>query len=142
MTTSRLETVIVGAGQAGLAVSYYLSKLSQDHVVLEQADQPGEAWRNHRWDSFTLNTPRWQSRLPGVQYGEDDPGGFMPKQEVVAHFETLARKLPVRYRARVVAIERDDGCGDYVVEIDGGETLRARNVVMATGLYQTPKVRP
>jgi len=140
MTTTRLETVIVGAGQAGLAVSHYLSKLSQDHVVLEQADRPGEAWRNHRWDSFTLNTPRWQSRLPGVQYGEDDPGGFMPKREVVAHFETLARKLPVRYRARVVAIERDSGCGDYVVEIDGGETLRARNVVMATGLYQTPKV--
>ena len=52
-TTTALNTVIVGAGQAGLAVSYYLSKLSQDHIVLEQADRPGEAWRNHRWDSFT-----------------------------------------------------------------------------------------
>jgi putative flavoprotein involved in K+ transport len=139
-TTTAENTVIIGAGQAGLAVSYYLSRLSQDHVVLEQADQPGEAWRNHRWDSFTLNTPRWQSRLPGVQYGEDDPDGFMPKQEVVSHFENLAQKLPVRYRARVVAIERDNGRGDYVVKIDGGETLTARNVVMATGLYQTPKV--
>jgi putative flavoprotein involved in K+ transport len=63
-TTTAVNTVIVGAGQAGLAVSYYLSKISQDHVVLEQADRPGEAWRNHRWDSFTLNTPRWQSRFP------------------------------------------------------------------------------
>lgn len=100
-TTTAVNTVIVGAGQAGLAVSYYLSKLSQDHVVLEQAEGPGEAWRNHRWDSFTLNTPRWQSRLPGVQYGEDDPDGFMPRDEVVAHFENLARPLPVRYRTRV-----------------------------------------
>ena len=53
MSTTTVNTVIVGAGQAGLAVSYYLSKLSQDHIVLEQADRPGEAWRNHRWDSFT-----------------------------------------------------------------------------------------
>jgi putative flavoprotein involved in K+ transport len=52
-TTTALNTVIVGAGQAGLAVSYYLSKLSHDHMVLEQTDRPGEAWRNHRWDSYT-----------------------------------------------------------------------------------------
>jgi putative flavoprotein involved in K+ transport len=138
--TAYVNTAIIGAGQAGLSVGHYLTGLSVDHVVLEQADHPGEAWRNHRWDSFTLNTPRWQSRLPGVQYGEDDPDGFMPKQEVVAHFEELARQLPVRYRARVIAIERDSKRGDYVVEIDGGETLRARNVVVATGLYQTPRV--
>jgi len=56
-TTTTVNTVIVGAGQAGLAVSYFLSGLSQEHVVLEQAALPGEAWRNHRWDSFTLNTP-------------------------------------------------------------------------------------
>jgi cation diffusion facilitator CzcD-associated flavoprotein CzcO len=98
--TGFTNTIIVGAGQAGLAVSHYLTKLSVDHLVLEQADGPGDAWRNHRWDSFTLNTPTWQSRLPGVQYGEDDSDGFMPKQEVVAHFEELARRLPVRYRAR------------------------------------------
>src|SRR5215831_18411816 len=128
-TTTTVNTVIVGAGQAGLAVSYFLSGLSQDHVVLEQAAQPGEAWRNHRWDSFTLNTPRWQSRLPGVRYGEDDPDGFMPREEVVAHFEDLARQLPVRYRARVVAIERDGNSGNYVVEIDGGERMVTRNVV-------------
>jgi putative flavoprotein involved in K+ transport len=138
-TTTTVNTVIVGGGQAGLAVSYYLRRLSVDHVVLEQADRPGEAWRNHRWDSFTLNTPRWQSRLPGVRYREDDPDGFMPKNEVVAYFEALARNLPVRYRARVLAIERDGNSGIYVVEIDGGERIVARNVVVATGLYQTPK---
>src|SRR6516162_1901226 len=138
--TNTVNTVIVGGGQAGLAVSHYLRRLSVDHVVLEQADRPGEAWRNHRWDSFTLNTPRWQSRLPGVRYRQDDPDGFMPKNEVVANFEALARNLPVRYRARVVAIERDGNSGNYVVEIDGSERMVARNVVVATGLYQTPKI--
>jgi putative flavoprotein involved in K+ transport len=138
-TTTTVNTVIVGAGQAGLAVSYFLSRLSQDHVVLEQAAQPGEAWRNHRWDSFTLNTPRWQSRLPGVQYGEDDPDGFMPREEVVAHFEELARQLPVRYHARVRSIGLDN-TGQYEVQIEDGEQIRARNVVVATGLYQAPKI--
>src|SRR6516164_1010944 len=138
--TNIVNTAVVGGGQAGLAVSHYLRRLSVDHVVLEQADRPGDAWRNHRWDSFTLNTPRWQSRLPGVRYRQDDPDGFMPKNEVVAYFEALARNLPVRYRTRVVAIERDGNSGNYVVEIDGDERLKARNVVVATGLYQTPKI--
>lgn len=57
------NTVIVGAGQAGVTVSHYLTQLSHDHIVLEQADRPGDAWRNHRWDSFTPNTPNWPSRL-------------------------------------------------------------------------------
>ena len=136
--TTTVNTVIVGGGQAGLSVSHYLTKLSVDHLVLEQAGQAGDAWRNHRWDSFTLNTPRWQSRLPGVIYGEDDPDGFMPKREVVARFEDLARRLPVRYRARVTAIEPQRG--GYVVELDGAEKIEARNVVVATGLHQAPKI--
>ena len=138
--TSNVNTVVVGGGQAGLGVSHYLTKRSVDHVVLEQADHPGEAWRNHRWDSFTLNTPRWQSRLPGVRYGEEDSDGFMPRDEVVAWFEELARPLPVRYRARVVAIQRDSKDDCYAIEIEGGERIKARDVVVATGLYQTPKI--
>src|SRR5580704_12945585 len=95
---TKVNAVVVGGGQAGLSVSHYLKQLFVDHVVLEQASKPGEAWRHHRWDSFTLNTPRWQSRLPGVRYGEDDPDGFMPRQEVVAYLDALARRLPVRSR--------------------------------------------
>ncbi|MGY8664214.1 NAD(P)/FAD-dependent oxidoreductase [Bradyrhizobium sp. UFLA05-109] len=138
--STHVNTVIVGGGQAGLAVSHYLTRLSVNHVVLEQADRPGEAWRNHRWDSFTLNTPRWQSRLPGVRYGDDDPDGFMARSEVVAHFETLARGLPARFGARVVAIERNPMSGSYTVEIDSDERITAHNVVVATGLYQIPKI--
>jgi putative flavoprotein involved in K+ transport len=133
-------TVVVGGGQAGLSVSHYLTRHAVEHVVLEQADWPGDAWRSRRWDSFTLNTPRWQSRVPGARYGKDDPDGFMPKQEVVAHLEELASRLPVRAGARVTSIERDTRRGDYLLTIDGGETMKARNVVMATGLYQTPKI--
>jgi putative flavoprotein involved in K+ transport len=138
--STTMNTVIVGGGQAGLSVSHFLTKLSVDHLVLEQADMPGEAWRNHRWDSFTLNTPRWQSRLPGDRFGGDDADGFMPKDEIVARFEELARPLPVRYGARVVAIERDSASGTYVVEIDGDRKITARNVVVATGLHQTAKI--
>ncbi|WP_024512826.1 NAD(P)/FAD-dependent oxidoreductase [Bradyrhizobium sp. ARR65] len=137
--TTRVNTVVVGGGQAGLSVSHYLTIHAVEHVVLEQADLPGDAWRSHRWDSFTLNTPRWQSRVPGARYGADDPDGFMPKQEIVAHLEALASRLPVRTRTRVASITPDQR-GDYVVKIDGGETISARNVVMATGLYQTPKI--
>jgi Pyridine nucleotide-disulphide oxidoreductase len=135
-----VNNVVVGGGQAGLSVSHYLKQLSVDHVVLEQADKPGEAWRNHCWDSFALNTPRWQSRLLGVRNGEDDSDGSMPRREVVAHLDEMAQRLPVRTRARVVSVTRDAATGDYVVSIDGGEKIRARNVVVATGLYQTPKI--
>jgi putative flavoprotein involved in K+ transport len=138
--STRVETVVIGAGQAGLSVSYYLKELSHDHLVLEQADLPGNAWRNHRWDSFTLNTPRWQSRLPGVPYAADDPDGFMPRGEVLFYFERLARQLPVRYRLRVSRLERDGDRGLYLIATDKDETIVARNVVVATGLYQTPKV--
>lgn len=132
---TKVNTVVVGGGQAGLSVSHYLTQHAVEQVVLEQADLPGDAWRSHRWDSFTLNTPRWQSRVPGVRYGEDNLDGFMPKQKVVAHLKALASRLPVRTRARVASIARNKR-GDYVVTIDG-ETIEARNVVMATGLYQT-----
>jgi putative flavoprotein involved in K+ transport len=138
--TPIVNTVVVGGGQAGLAVSHYLTDHAINHVVLEQADRPADAWRNRRWDSFTLNTPRWQSRVPGVRYGEDDPDGFMPKHEVVAHLDELARQLPVRTRARVTNIRRYGGNGCYVVETSDGATITARNVVVATGLYQSPKI--
>ena len=138
--TLRVETAVIGGGQAGLAVSYYLAREGHEHLVLEQCDRPGEAWRNHRWDSFTLNTPRWQSRLPGVHYRADDPDGFMHRNEVVAYLKDLADPLPVRYRALVTSVERDSRSADYVLKLSGGEKITARNVVVATGLYQTPKI--
>ena len=109
MSTTRIETVVVGGGQAGLSVSYYLTRRGREHVVLEQADAPANAWRNHRWDSFTLNTPNWQSQLPGAKHRAVNPDGFMTRAEIVAYFEDYVRRfhLPVRYRTHVNRVERD-----------------------------------
>jgi len=136
------DTVIVGGGQAGLAVSYHLGREAREHVVLEQADRPAEAWRNHRWDSFTLNTPNWQSRLPGAEDPGANSDGFASREEIVDYFEAYAKRfrLPIRYRARVSSVERDPRSGMFVVTIEGGERIQTCNVVIATGLYQTPKV--
>src|SRR5215470_13721645 len=79
----RIDTVIVGGGQAGLALSYYLKRQGREHVVLERASAVADAWRNQRWDSFTLVTPNFQVRMPGAEYDGDDPDGFMPRSEVV-----------------------------------------------------------
>jgi putative flavoprotein involved in K+ transport len=137
-----VETVVVGGGQAGLAVSYCLTRQGHAHVVLEQSTLPGEAWRNHRWDSFTLNTPNWQTKLPGAAYNGPDPDGFMTRNEVIAYLERYVEEfqLPVRYGVRVERVERNEKSGLYWVWTSDGSPITARNVVIATGLYQTPKV--
>jgi len=137
-----IDTVIVGGGQAGLSLSYHLSRQGREHVVLEQASGPAEAWRNHRWDSFTLNTPNWQSALPGAEYHGDAPDAFMSRDDVVAYLENYARRfrLPVRYRRRVSKVEREPRSSDYIVTMADGEQIQTHNVVIATGLYQKPKV--
>jgi putative flavoprotein involved in K+ transport len=139
--TEHMETVIVGGGQAGLAVSYYLSQQGRAHAILEKAAQPAEAWRNHRWDSFTLVTPNWTVRMPGAEYQGDDPDGFMPRDEVVAYLEEYIERfrLPIRYGVRVSSVEAN-GAG-YLVHTDEA-TVEAANVVMATGLFQQPKILP
>ena len=71
----QIETIIVGGGQAGLSTSYHLKQLGREHVILEQAEQAGNAWRNDRWDSFTLVTPNWSIQLPGAHYDGSGAGG-------------------------------------------------------------------
>jgi len=137
--TTHVNTVIIGGGQAGLAVSYFLALQGRDHLVLEQADAPAEAWRNHRWDSFTLNTPNWQSQLPGAPHA-GDPDAFMSRPEMIAYLERYAKDRPVRYGSRVVSVRRDGRWGSYLVATADGHTFVARNVVIATGLYQKPNV--
>jgi putative flavoprotein involved in K+ transport len=136
----QIETVIVGGGQAGLAVSYYLQQQHHEHIVLEQAAQAGNPWRNERWDSFTLLTPNWTIRMPGAEYRGDDPHGFMPRAEVVAYFERYVEQfgLPVRYGVRVTAVEPLPGAKGYRVTTSS-DSYQAANVVMATGLFQRPK---
>ena len=82
----RIETVVGGGGQAGLATSYQLTQLGREHVVLEQAAHAAPVWSNERWDSFTLVTPNWATRMPGAVYDGPDPDGFMSRDEVIAYF--------------------------------------------------------
>ena len=82
------STVVVGAGQAGLAVSHELERHGVDHVVLERGEV-AQRWRE-RWDSFCLVTPNWSVQLPGAHYDGDDPDGFLPRDGVVGHLERYA----------------------------------------------------
>ncbi|MGH2616471.1 MAG: NAD(P)-binding domain-containing protein [Thermomicrobiales bacterium] len=138
----RVDTIIVGGGQAGLATSYYLTQQGREHVVLEQAAQPAPVWRNERWDSFTLVSPNWTLKMPDAEYDGPDREGFMPRDEVAAYFERYVDRfgLPVRYNTRVVAVEPSDGVGYRVATPE--RTFQASNVVMATGFEQSPKIPP
>jgi putative flavoprotein involved in K+ transport len=137
-----IETVIVGGGQAGLATSYYLTEFGREHVVLEQAAQAGSVWRTQRWDSFTLVTPNWAFKIPGIEYNGADHEGFMPREEVVTHFDQYIKRFqpPIQYNTRVVSIEPMNGKG-YQVQTSE-RTFTANNVVMATGFFQQPKTPP
>jgi putative flavoprotein involved in K+ transport len=141
MKASRIDTVIVGGGQAGLAVSYYLKQAGRDHVVLERASAVANAWRNQRWDSFTLVTPNFQVRMPGAEYDGDEPCGFMPLSEVIRYFDDYLERfsLPVHCGVEVTSVEQKGEA--FLVRTSEGD-YAAENVVIATGLYQSPKVPP
>jgi len=134
----RTSAVVVGAGQAGLAMSYELTRRSIDHVLLERGDL-ASSWRMGRWDSLRLLTPNWQSRLPGYRYCGDDPDGYMTMSQVVDYLVGYATTIaaPVRTNTAVTSVRAaDDG---YRVETTDGE-WSARSVVIASGACSVPAV--
>jgi len=135
-----VETVIVGAGQAGLAMSYYLSQRDREHIVLERA-RIAERWRTQRWDSLMFQFPNWSMELPGRPYTGADPDGFSHKDEVLAFIEDYAAwiKAPVTTGIEVLSLRRASRPGCYVVLTSAG-VIEARNVVIATGPYQRPRI--
>lgn len=137
--TEQVDTLIIGGGQAGLALSELLLQKGRPHLVIEQAAQPAEAWRHHRWDSFTFVTPNWSIKMPGGAYDGPDPDGFMSRDEIVAYFEEYIKRhnLPIRYNVRATSVTKCDE--RFQVETTAG-TFEAKNVVIATGTYQTPKI--
>jgi putative flavoprotein involved in K+ transport len=134
-----LDVVIIGAGQAGLAVSYHLRALGIDHVVFERGEV-GESWRSQRWDSFHLNTPNWANGLPGLEFDPDRPDDFAHRGEVVSFFERYVRSfdLPVSPLTPVHRVQRR-GEGGYSVHTDDGST-RAHAVVLASGAMSRSRV--
>jgi putative flavoprotein involved in K+ transport len=135
-----IDTVIVGAGHAGLAVSRLLTDAGRDHVVLDRGGV-AERWRTERWDSLHLLTPNWMSRLPGWCYSGPDPDGYSSAAELVRYLERYAAsfRAPVISDTTVVEISetRGPGCVRFRV-ITGSGTWHARHVVVATGPHGRP----
>ncbi|WP_424934608.1 MSMEG_0569 family flavin-dependent oxidoreductase [Amaricoccus macauensis] len=132
--------VIVGGGQAGLSVSYYLSRKDIDHVVLER-EEKFHSWRENRWDSFCLVTPNWQCRLPDFNYAGDDPNGFMLKDEITDYLDAFAKSFDPPLREHVTVTRVAHLGAGYVVETSAGDWT-CEQVVIATGGYDAPIVPP
>ncbi len=132
------DTLIIGAGQAGLAMSRCLTDAGTDHVVIERG-QVAERWRSERWDSLRLLTPNWATRLPNLTYDGDSPQGFMTARELVSRFERYASDFdaPVHEHTSVDSVTRtDDG---FDVQTSEGSWSAGR-VVIATGWCDRPRV--
>jgi putative flavoprotein involved in K+ transport len=131
------EVVVVGAGQAGLAIGYFLGRQSRRFVILDAADSIGSAWRG-RWDSLTLFTPRRYSGLPGLPF-PGDPEGYPDRDEVIGYLERYAEtfELPIELNCPARRLTEQDG--RLVLQVDG-RTITADQVVVATGPFQQPFV--
>ncbi|WP_376094206.1 NAD(P)-binding domain-containing protein [Roseomonas sp. CCTCC AB2023176] len=135
----RIETVVIGGGQAGLAVSHHLRERGREHVVLERG-RIAERWRSERWDSLHFQFPNWMMRLPGQAYAGPDPDAFMPRDGVVDFLASYAVRIAAPLRCGVeVGVLRVNETGRFRLEARQ-TTIEAGNVVVATGPYQCPRV--
>lgn len=136
-----INTLVVGAGQAGIAASEHLGQLGVEHLVLER-QRIAQAWRTGRWDSLVANGPAWHDRFPGLEF-KGDRDGFPGKDEVADYFEDYVRqiKAPVRTGVEVRRVKRNQGRPGFTVETSEG-VIEARNVIAATGPFQVPVIPP
>ena len=134
--TDRHEVIVVGGGQAGLAIGYFLSQQRRDFKILEAADAPAVAWRA-RWESLRLFTPVRYDSLPGRPF-PGDPYSYPIRDEVVSYLTDYARdfELPVELNSRVRSLRRVDG--HYILELED-RTYESDQVVVATGPFQVPR---
>jgi putative flavoprotein involved in K+ transport len=139
--TEHIDTVVIGAGQAGLATGYHLAQRGEEFLILDAEERVGDGWRR-RWDSLRLFTPARYSGLPGLAH--PDPGAYLGKDKVADYLERYAERfaLPVRHGVRVTALEK--AADGFRLSTSAGEKgateLRARNVVVASGATRVPAV--
>ena len=142
MTNEEVEVVVVGAGQAGIAMSDHLGQRGIPHVVLER-DRIAERWRSQRWDSLVANGPAWHDRFPGLEFADVGPDEFASKEQVADYFVAYATKIaaPIRSGVDVTSVRRHDGGPGFRVETTDG-VIDTRFVVAATGPFQRPVIPP
>ena len=138
----QIDTLVVGAGQAGVAMSEHLSKNNIPHVVLEKS-RIAERWRTGRWDSLVANGPAWHDRFPGMEFKQSGPDAFPGKEEVADYFVDYARMIdaPIRTGVEVFRATRNEGRAGFTVETSEG-VIETRNIVAATGAFQHPVIPP
>jgi len=142
MSTEIVNTLVVGGGQAGLAMSEHLRDNEVEHLVLER-DRIAERWRTNRWDSLVANGPAWHDRFPTKEFGDIGGDGFPTKHSVTAYFEEFAEQIeaPIRCGVEVLSAEQDQSGSGFIVETTQG-TIKAANIVAATGPFQHPVIPP
>ncbi|HEY9354158.1 MAG TPA: NAD(P)/FAD-dependent oxidoreductase, partial [Nocardioides sp.] len=142
MSNEQIEVLVVGAGQAGVAMSEHLSDNGVPHLVLER-DRIAERWRTMRWDSLVANGPAWHDRFPGLEFQDVAADAFATKDQVAAYFEAYAEKIaaPIRTGVEVTSVTRNQGRPGFRVETSDG-VIDARYVVAATGPFQRPVYPP
>jgi len=142
MTCEKVNTIVVGAGQAGIAMSEHLGKNGISHIVFER-EQIADRWRHGRWDSLVANGPAWHDRFPGMEFEDFDPDAFVPKDAVADYLIAYAEKInaPIRSGVEVTKVLRNEGKPGFLVSTSAGE-FEADNVIAATGAFQNPLIPP
>ncbi len=142
MSLEKVDTLIVGGGQAGLAMSEHLHNRGVPHIVLER-DRIAESWRTRRWDSLVANGPAWHDRFPNMEFTEDDPDGFATKETVVDYLVAYSKKItaPIRTDVEVTSVRRNPAGPGFRIETSNGP-VEANHVVAATGPFQRPIIPP
>lgn len=140
MSVETVDTLIIGGGQAGLAMSAHLSEQGVPHLIVER-DRIAERWRTARWDSLVANGPAWHDRFPTLAFSDLAPDSFAPRDRMVKYFETFAEQIaaPIRCGVEVQSLRRKaDGSG-FRAETSAG-AIEAINVIAATGPFQRPVI--
>ena len=137
---TRVDVAVIGAGQAGLTMSWHLQHAGREHVLLERRPTLGGGWQD-RWDAFRLVSPNWTASFPGAPYDGDDPDGFMPRDEVIARVAGYAERIgaPVVLEAGVDRLRLAADGTSFDLETTQGP-LRAREVIVATGGFHRPNI--
>jgi len=140
MSIEKIDTLIVGGGQAGVAMSEHLSNNDVPHLVLER-DRIAERWRTGRWDSLVTNGPVWHDRFPNMEFADIDPNAFAPKEQVANYLVDYADMInaPIRCGVEVKEVQKNDGRPGFRIDTSDG-VIEANSVVVATGPFQSPVI--